>query len=86
MVPTPGRPFKEVGLAGPTLAQLAPGFVPRHPLMSYYLSLCLILNILKICMDFGTYDVFPTSDVPEMVDQQNLWNSLVTSTYLLYLT
>jgi hypothetical protein len=36
-------------------------------------------------MDFGPYDVFLSSDVPEMVDQQNSWNSLVISTYLLYL-
>jgi hypothetical protein len=34
---------------------------------------------------FDTYDAFPSSDVPEMVDQQNSWNSLVISTYLLYL-
>jgi hypothetical protein len=33
-------------------------------------------------MDFGPYGAFPSSDVPEMVDQQN---SLVISTYLLYL-
>jgi hypothetical protein len=36
-------------------------------------------------MDFGPYDAFLSSDVPEMVNQQNSWNSLVTSTYLLYL-
>jgi hypothetical protein len=36
-------------------------------------------------MDFGPYDTFPSSDVPEMVDQQNSWNLLVISTYLLYL-
>jgi hypothetical protein len=36
-------------------------------------------------MDFGPYDAFLSSDVPEMVDQQNLWNSLVINTYLLYL-
>jgi hypothetical protein len=36
-------------------------------------------------MDFGLYGAFPSSDVPEMVDQQNSWNSLVISTYLLYL-
>jgi hypothetical protein len=36
-------------------------------------------------MDFGLYDAFPSSDVPEMVNQQNSWNSLVISTYLLYL-
>jgi hypothetical protein len=36
-------------------------------------------------MYFGPYDVFPSSDVLEMVDQQNSWNSLVISTYLLYL-
>jgi hypothetical protein len=26
------------------------------------------LDIIKICMDFGTYGAFPSSDVPEMVD------------------
>jgi hypothetical protein len=36
-------------------------------------------------MDFGPYDAFPSSDVLEMVDQQNFWNSLVVRTYLLYL-
>jgi hypothetical protein len=35
-------------------------------------------------MDFGPYDAFPSFDVPEMVNQQNSWNSLVISTYLLY--
>jgi hypothetical protein len=37
-------------------------------------------------MDFGPYDVIPSSDVPKIVDQQNSWNSLVIGTYLLYLT
>jgi hypothetical protein len=41
--------------------------------------------MMKICMDFGLYDAFLSSDVPEMVDQQNSYNSLVISTYLLYL-
>jgi hypothetical protein len=36
-------------------------------------------------MDFGLYDAFPSSNVPEMVDQQNSWNSLVIGIYLLYL-
>jgi hypothetical protein len=53
--------------------------------LCHYLWLCLILDILKICMDFGPYDTFPSSDVPETVDQQNFWNTLVISTYLLYL-
>jgi hypothetical protein len=53
--------------------------------VSYYQRLPLILDIMKICMDFGPYDAFLSSDVPEMVDQQNLWNSLVINTYLLYL-
>jgi hypothetical protein len=39
---------------------------------------------MKICIDFGPYDAFPSSDVPEMVHQQNTWNSLVIGTYLLY--
>jgi hypothetical protein len=45
----------------------------------------LVLDTMKICMDFGPHDVFLSSDVPEMVDQQNLWNSLVIGTYLLYI-
>jgi hypothetical protein len=53
--------------------------------MSYYLRLPLILDIMMICMDFGSYDAFPLSDVPEIIDQQNSWNSLVIGTYLLYL-
>jgi hypothetical protein len=40
---------------------------------------------MKICMDFGPYDAFLSSDVAEKVNQQNSWNSLVISTYLLYL-
>jgi hypothetical protein len=36
-------------------------------------------------MNFGPYGAFSSSDVPVMVDQQNSWNSLVTSIYLLYL-
>jgi hypothetical protein len=36
-------------------------------------------------MDFGPYDAFPSSDFSEIVNQQNSWNSLVISTYLLYL-
>jgi hypothetical protein len=83
--PTAGWSAKEVGPTGSTLALLGMGFVPHHPLVSYSLWLCLILDILNICMDFGPYDAFLSSDVPEMVDQQNLWNSLVISTYLLYL-
>jgi hypothetical protein len=77
--PTHGRP------AGHTLAQLSPCFVPHHFLVSYCLWICLLLDIMKICMNFSPYDAFPSSDVPEMVDQQNLWISLVISTYLLYL-
>jgi hypothetical protein len=72
-------------LTGPTLARFGPGFVPHHPLVSYSPWLCLILDTLKICMDFGPYDAFPSSDLPEMVDQQNSWNSLVINTYFLYL-
>jgi hypothetical protein len=84
-VPTHGRPAKVIWSAGHTLARLGPCFVPHHFLVSYFLWLCLILAILKICIDFGPYGAFPSSDGPEMVDQQNLWNSLVKSTYLLYL-
>jgi hypothetical protein len=36
-------------------------------------------------MDFGPYGAFLSSDVLEMVDQQNSWNPLVIDTYLLYL-
>jgi hypothetical protein len=83
--PTLGWPAKEVGSASPTLARLGSSFVPHHPLVSYSLWLCLILDIFKICMHFGPYDAFRSSDVPEMVYQQNSWNLLVISTYLLYL-
>jgi hypothetical protein len=61
-----------------------PGW-PCHPLMSYCLWLCLISDIMMICMDFGPYDAFPSSDVSKMVNQQNSWNLLVISTYLIYL-
>jgi hypothetical protein len=82
--PTHGWTAKVVWPASHTLARLSLCFVPHHFLMPYFLWLCLILNIMKICMDFGPYGAFPSSDVPEMVDQQNLWNSLVISTYLWY--
>jgi hypothetical protein len=36
-------------------------------------------------MDFGLYDAFPSSNVPELVDHQNSWNSLVIDTCLLYI-
>jgi hypothetical protein len=36
-------------------------------------------------MDFGPYDAFPSTDVIEMVDQQNSWNLLIIGTYLLHL-
>jgi hypothetical protein len=36
-------------------------------------------------MNFHPYGAFPSSEVPEMVDQQNSWNLLVIGTYLLYL-
>jgi hypothetical protein len=65
--------------------RLGMGFLPRHLSMSYYLRLPLVLDIMKICLDFGPYDAFLSSDVPKMVDQQNSWNSLVIGTYLLYL-
>jgi hypothetical protein len=58
---------------------------PRHPLVSYCLWHCLILDIMKIFMDLSPYDAFRSSDVPEMVNQQNSWKSLVINTYLLYL-
>jgi hypothetical protein len=53
--------------------------------MSYYPRLPLVLDIMKVCMDFGPSDAFLSSDVSEMVDQQNSWNLLVIGTYLLYL-
>jgi hypothetical protein len=33
--------------------------------MSYYLRLPLVLDIMKICIDFGPYDAFLSSDVPK---------------------
>jgi hypothetical protein len=82
---THGRPAKVMWPTHHTLARLSPCFVPHHFFMSYFLWLCLILDIMKICMDFGPYGAFLSSDVPEMVDQQNSWKSLVISTCLLYL-
>jgi hypothetical protein len=72
-------------LAGHALARLSLCFMPYHFLMSYCLWLCLILDIMKICMDFNPYGAFLSSDVPEMVNQQNSWSSLVIGAYLLYL-
>jgi hypothetical protein len=80
-VPTHGRRAKVIWPTSHTLARLSLCFVPHHPLVSYCLSLCLILDIMRICMDFGPYGAFPSSDVPEMVDQQNSWNWLVIRTY-----
>jgi hypothetical protein len=74
-----------VGSASPTLRRLGPGFLPRHLPVSYYLRLPLVLDIMKICLDFGSYDAFLSSDVPEMVDKQNSCNLFVIRTYLLYL-
>jgi hypothetical protein len=51
-------------LAGHTLAQLSPCFMSRNFLMSYCLWLCLILDIMMICMDFGPYGTFLSSDIP----------------------
>jgi hypothetical protein len=73
-----------VGHASPTLGRLELGLVPHRPFMSYCPLTSLVFDINKICMDFGSYGVFPSSDVPVMVDQQNSWNLLVISTYLLY--
>jgi hypothetical protein len=81
----PGRTAKGVGSAGPTLGRLIPGLLPRHPFMSYYRWTPLVLDISKICMDFGPYGSFSSSDVPILVGQQNSWNTLVISTYLLYI-
>jgi hypothetical protein len=67
--PTHGRPAKVMWPAGHTMARLSPCFVPQHFLVSYCLRLCLILDIMKICMDFVPYCAFLSSDVPEMVDQ-----------------
>jgi hypothetical protein len=83
--PGPGRLTKGVGLAGPTLGRLGPGLVPHRPFMSYCSRTPLVLDIIKICIDFGPDGAFPSSDVPEMINQQNSWNLLVISTYLLYL-
>jgi hypothetical protein len=40
--------------------------------MSYYLRQPMVLDVMKICMDFGPDDAFSLSDVPELVDEQNL--------------
>jgi hypothetical protein len=82
---THDRLTKVMWPVGHTLAWWSLCFMPHHFLMSYCLWLCLILDIMKICMDFGPYRAFPSFDVPKMVDQQNMWNWLVIGTYLLYL-
>jgi hypothetical protein len=51
-----------------SVISLAMGFLPRHLLVPYYLRLALVLDIMKICTDFGPYDAFSSFDVPEMVD------------------
>jgi hypothetical protein len=53
---------------GPTLGRLGLGFLPHHLFVSYYLRLPMGLDIMKICMNFGPYDAFPSSDVPKMID------------------
>jgi hypothetical protein len=84
-MPNPSWPTKVECPAGHPLARLGPGFGPPHLLVLYSLSLYLSLDIMKICMDFGPYDAFPSSNVPKKVDQQNSGNSLVISIYLPYL-
>jgi hypothetical protein len=71
LAPKPWSAGQGVGLAGPTLGRLGPGFLPCHLLVSYYLRLPLVFYIMEICLDFGPYDGFSSFDVPEMVDQQN---------------
>jgi hypothetical protein len=78
------RKYTKPWPAGPTWlswAQALCHIIPSCHIVCDYL----ILDIMKICMDFGPYDAFPSPDVPEMVNQQNWWNLLVVSTYLLYL-
>jgi hypothetical protein len=69
--PGPGRPAKGVGLIGPTLGWLGPALVPRGPFILYCPWTPLVFDIIKICIDFGPHSAFLSSDVPEMVDQQN---------------
>jgi hypothetical protein len=83
--PGPGQPAKGVGPTGPTLGRLGLGLMPHHPFGSYCPWTPWVLDIIKMCMDFGSYGAFPSSDVPGMVDQQNSWNSLVISIYHIYL-
>jgi hypothetical protein len=55
LVPNPGRP-------APPWVSWAHAFLPHHLLVSYYLRLPLVLDIMKICMDFGPYDALSSSD------------------------
>jgi hypothetical protein len=55
-----GRPH--FGSVGPGLCATS----SPHAIFSVTIP---FLDILKICMNFGPYDVFPSSVVPEMVDQ-----------------
>jgi hypothetical protein len=37
-------------------------------------------------MDFCPYDAFLSSDVPDMVDQQNSWSTYVGGRYVYFMT
>jgi hypothetical protein len=66
----PDRPAKEWGRPAPSWVGWA--WVFCHVISPYhYLRLPLVLDIMKICMDFVPYDAFPSFDVPEIIDEQN---------------
>jgi hypothetical protein len=72
------------GVGWPHFGSVGPGHCATSSICVILSMNPMVLDIIKICMDFGPYSAFLSSDVPVMVDKQNSWNSLVISTYVLY--
>jgi hypothetical protein len=79
----PGWPAKQWA-DRPHLGSVGPGLFAMSSPRVILSETPLVFDIMKICMDFGPYDAFLSSNIPEMVDQQNSRKSLVIGTYLLY--
>jgi hypothetical protein len=83
--PTHSWPAKVMWPTGHSLARLSSCFVPRHFLISYFLWLCLILDIIKICMYFDPYDTFFVIRCSWNGRSTNLVELVIINTYFLYL-
>jgi hypothetical protein len=79
------KPVGRGGAGQPHFGSIGPGLCATSSPRVIFSVTMPYFGILKICMDFSPCDAFSSSDVLEMVNQQNSWNSLVISTYLLYL-